>query len=129
MSGLSRSLAPSWVLRVAAASVFVGHGIHALRIESTWVRFFHTVGMSTASAERWMPLIGAFDLVLAAVVLIRPVRILLLWMVFWGLWTAALRPLSGDSIWQFFERGGNWGAPLALLLLLGWPRSKRAWLT
>ena len=28
-----------------------------------------------------------------------------------------------DPIWDFVERWANWGAPLALLLLLGWPKN------
>ena len=32
----------------------------------------------------------------------------------WGLWTASLRPLSGDSVWELVERAGNYGVPLLL---------------
>jgi len=45
-------------------------------------------------------------------------RIPLLWMVFWGFWTALLRPIVGMPIWDFVERWANWGAPLALYFLL-----------
>ena len=36
-------------------------------------------------------------------------------------------PIGPDPIWDFFERWTNWGAPLALLLLRGWPKSLRDW--
>ncbi|MEK7516192.1 MAG: hypothetical protein AAB562_01195, partial [Patescibacteria group bacterium] len=62
---------------------------------------------------------GGMDIALATLVLIKPMRPALLWMVFWGFWTALIRPLVGMPIWDFVERSANWGAPLALLLLLG----------
>lgn len=118
-----------WILRIASAMIFAGHGAYAIGVRADWIRFFHTVRMSTTSAETLMPLIGALDLALAVVVLVRPVRIALLWMAFWAAWTAILRPLSGDAILELLERGGNWGAPLALLFLKGWPKSPRVWLS
>jgi hypothetical protein len=67
----------------------------------------------------------------ALIVLTRPVRIILLWAVFWGFWTALVRPIvsgfTGPSWLDFIERFANWGAPLALLLMLGWPRRVREW--
>jgi hypothetical protein len=45
----------------------------------------------------------------------------------WGLWTAALRPLSGDVVWEFVERAGNYGVPLAFLVLAGIPHRLRGW--
>jgi hypothetical protein len=35
----------------------------------------------------------------------------------WKIATEMLFPLTGDSLWEFVERGGSYGAPLALLLL------------
>jgi len=60
-------------------------------------------------------------------VLVKPIRVALLWAVLWGFWTALLRPIVGESFWDFVERSANWGAPLALLLMLGWPKSLREW--
>jgi hypothetical protein len=37
----------------------------------------------------------------------------------WGAVTALLRPISGEPAGEFIERAGNYGAPLALLLLSG----------
>ncbi|HLD86083.1 MAG TPA: hypothetical protein VJA28_01365, partial [Patescibacteria group bacterium] len=63
----------------------------------------------------------------AVIVLIRPIPLVLLYMAVWGFWTALLRPLVGEPIWDFVERWSNWGAPLALLLLRGWPKNLRGW--
>ena len=70
-------------------------------------------------------------------------RAILIWMFLWALWTAILRPLSGnlekiqvdgewvvqlatDSMrvakmqtWEFWERAGNWGPPFILLVMGG----------
>ena len=117
-----------WVLRVAVAGEFLGHGIFALQGKAQWVGWFTQFGISdpqTATTLLWY--VGALDVALAALVLVKPVRIALLWMAFWGFWTALMRPLVGDPVWDFVERSANWGAPLALLLLLGWPKTLRDW--
>jgi hypothetical protein len=36
-------------------------------------------------------------------------------------------PLGPDPAWDFVERWANWGAPLALFLLAGWPKSWKEW--
>jgi hypothetical protein len=51
--------------------------------------------------------------------LVYPVRAIALWLVGWGFVTALLRPLSGEPLAELIERAGNFGAPLALLLLVG----------
>jgi hypothetical protein len=65
---------------------------------------------------------------LAVLVLIKPLRAPLFWMFLWGVWTALLRPIAGEPIWDFIERFANWGAPLALFFLIGrWPKSLKEW--
>lgn len=118
-----------WVLRLAVAGEFVGHGMFALQGKAQWVGWVSQLtGASAATATTLLLLIGLSDLFVALIVLVRPVRIVLLWSVLWGFWTAILRPIVGESGWDFVERWANWGAPLALLLLLGWPKSGRDWL-
>lgn len=118
-----------WVLRISIAGEFVGHGVFALQGKADWIKWFAKFGVEDAGlAAQLLVLIGIMDLAIALVVLARPVRIVLLWAVFWGFWTALLRPLVGMPIWDFIERWANWGAPLALLLLIGWPKCWREWL-
>lgn len=116
-----------WVLRIAIAGEFIGHGVFALKIKQSWIPYFTSVGLSSGTAIKLMPLIGALDIVLAVLVLIRPMRPLLLWMAIWGFWTALIRPVAGEPIWDFLERWANWGAPLALLLLKGFPKNLKDW--
>ena len=108
-----------WILRAAAGACFVGHGAFGLLTKPEWVPFFALVGISSDAAYALMPLVGAVDIAVGVAVLVRPSRVLLLYMTAWALWTAALRPLSGDSMFEFLERAGNYGVPLTMLLLLG----------
>ena len=117
-----------WILRIAVAGEFIGHGVFALQGKKDWIGWFAQFGVpDPAVATQLLFIIGLMDILLAILVLFRPVRIALLWMVLWGFWTALIRPLVGMPIWAFIERGANWGAPLALLVMLGWPRSVREW--
>lgn len=118
-----------WVLRVAVAGEFLGHGVFALQGKAQWVEWFSSFGITDPSiATQLLFLVGLLDLVVALTVLVRPIPAVLLWAAFWGFWTALVRPLVGEPIWDFVERWANWGAPLALLLLTGWPKQGRDWL-
>src|SRR3989344_9639310 len=117
-----------WVLRIAVFGTFLGHGIFALQGRESWVGWIqHFTGVDAATGATILTLVGILDVLVAIIVLARPVRIVLLWAALWGFWTALVRPLTGDSIWEFVERFANWGAPLALLMMLGWPKGLREW--
>jgi hypothetical protein len=117
-----------WVLRISVAGEFIGHGAFALQGKQDWVTWFAQFGVSDAgTATQLLFSIGIIDMALAILILIKPVRLALLWMVFWGFWTALLRPIVGMPVWDFVERSANWGAPLALLLLVGWPKTIKEW--
>jgi hypothetical protein len=119
----------SWILRVALAMCFIGHGAFGVLTKEQWVPFFGVVGLTRDTAFALMPIIGMSDIALGVLVLLAPIRAAVLYMAVWALWTAALRPLSGDSVFELLERAGNYGIPLALLLLLGPARSFRDWIT
>lgn len=117
-----------WILRIAVAGEFIGHGVFALQSKKAWIEWFSVFGVSdTGLATQLLFFIGLTDIALAMLILIKPIRIALLWMAFWGFWTALIRPIVGEPIWDFVERWANWGAPLALLLLLGWPKNWKEW--
>lgn len=119
----------AWVLRIAVAGEFFGHGIFAIQGKTQWIGWFAKFGVSDpAMAGQLLFFVGVMDVALALLVLAKPMRLPLLWMVFWGFWTALLRPIVGEPIWDFVERWANWGAPLALLLIVGWPKKPREWL-
>lgn len=118
-----------WVLRTAAFGTFFGHGMFAIQKKAGWFKYFESVGIANPDTiGTILMIVGIVDIALAVLVLIKPVRAALLWMAVWGLWTAMIRwPFGGDPIWDFVERWANWGAPLALLLLLGWPKKIKEW--
>ena len=113
-----------WVLRLGVAGEFIGHGVFALQGKPAWIGWFGNFGVTDpALAAKLLFLVGLTDLTVATFILVKPVRVVLLWAVIWGFWTALLRPLVGEPVWDFVERWANWSAPLALLLLIGWPRN------
>ena len=115
-----------WTLRLGAAACFIGHGAFGIITKEAWVPFFAFVGISRDWAFRLMPVVGAVDIVAGFSVLFAPRAAVLVYMTVWALWTALLRPLTGDAFAETLERAGNYGVPLALLLLAGIPRDWRA---
>lgn len=118
-----------WILRIAVAGEFLGHGVFALQGKEGWFKYFNSLGIENVETIlAILTFVGIMDVVLALLVLIKPIRIAVLWMALWGLWTALIRwPLGPDPVWDFFERWANWGAPLALLLSMGWPKTLKGW--
>ena len=118
-----------WILRVAVAGEFIGHGAFAVQAKAGWFKYFYALGITgDETIKTFLLFVGVLDIALAILILIKPVRIALLWMALWGLWTAMIRwPVGPDPAWDFVERWANWGAPLALLLIVGWPRTFREW--
>ena len=117
-----------WVLRIAVAGEFTGHGMLAIGGKSDWVGWISNMtGANPDLAVRLLLYIGLLDLAVALAVLVKPIRIVLLWAVVWGFWTALVRPLVGQSVLDFVERSANWGAPLALLLMFSRPYSFKDW--
>jgi len=136
----------NWTLRITVALCFIGHGTWGLITKSGWLPFFASQGIEGELAWTLQRMIGAFDIVMALLLLWRPNRAILLWMFLWALWTAILRPLAGNldkpkpdevaegqwvveirkearpdktQTWEFWERAGNWGPPFMLLVMGG----------
>lgn len=129
---LGSSLAglPYWMLRLACAAEFIGHGAFGIMTKAAWVPYFGVVGIPPEFAWRLMPVVGTIDVTLGVLVLfVRPMRIVLLYMAVWGFLTATFRPLAGEPIWEFVERVPNWAVPLAFLYVRGVGRSCHAWLS
>lgn len=114
-----------WMLRVACAAEFIGHGAFGIMTKAAWVPYFGVVGIPPDVAWKLMPVIGTVDVSIGLLVgIVRPVRVVLLYMAVWGFVTATIRPLAGESIWEFVERIPNWAIPLAFLCLRGPGRSR-----
>src|SRR4051812_6030267 len=116
-----------WCLRIGASACFIGHGAFGVITKAAWLPYFAVMGIPPDVAYTLMPVIGTVDIVMGIAVLLSPRPIVLLYMSVWALWTSLLRPLTGEPAFEAMERAGNYGVPLALLLLLGWPRTWRGW--
>ena len=131
-----------WTLRVTVALCFIGHGTWGLITKSGWLPFFASQGIEPELAWTLQPIIGAFDIIMALLLLRKSTRVILIWMFLWAVWTAMLRPLAGNlekveidevwtvqireearpdktQTWEFWERAGNWGPPFMLLVMGG----------
>ncbi|HET6253758.1 MAG TPA: hypothetical protein VFE32_06780 [Puia sp.] len=107
-------------LRVASALCFIGHGAFGIITKPIWCNYFAVFGIGHDLAYKLMPVAGTVDILMGLSLLIYPITAIVGWLVIWGAVTALLRPLSGESTGEFVERAGNFGAPLAWLLLSGW---------
>jgi hypothetical protein len=106
-------------LRIAVAMCFLGHGVFGIIIKPIWCNYFAVVGIGKDLAFQLMPPLGMLDVIMGIIILFYPIRAIVLWLVVWGIITALLRPIAGETAGEFVERAGNFGAPLALLLLTG----------
>lgn len=108
-----------YILRVAGAMCFIGHGTFGIITKPVWCNYFAVFGIGHDLAYALMPVVGTMDIIMGLILLFYPIRVVPAWLVIWGIVTAALRPLSGEPFAELIERAGNFGAPLALLLLAG----------
>lgn len=108
-----------WILRVGVAGCFIGHGAFGIITKAGWVPYFAVGGVSEPLAWKLMPWVGSMDIIMGLLALAWPCRALLIWAALWATWTALLRPLSGEPVWEFVERAGNFGVPFSWLAVVG----------
>jgi hypothetical protein len=120
-----------WLLRLATAGAFIGHGAYAaVMAKAGWYGLFDELGVAQTSVDaqhllRW---VGGVEMALGLLALVFPIRVLLLVMVGWKLGMEfTWYPLHELPAFEFVERWANYTAPLALLLVRGWPRTLRDW--
>ena len=122
---VARASAIGSILRVTTALLLIGHGGFDFAMHKDWTAYAAAVGISrvTLAAHPLTPLAGWFECALGLLVLVWPMRGVLLFVFAWKLGTEALRPLAGEPIWELIERGGSYGAPLALAWIQDWRRT------
>jgi hypothetical protein len=105
-----------WTLRLTTAALLAGHAGLGF--------FVHKAGLGHNYAAVWseapasvVPAIGAFEFVLAAAVLFRPIPGVLLLVCAWKIATESLFLVSGSPVWELVERFGSYTAPVALAIL------------
>jgi hypothetical protein len=89
--------------------------------KAEWARYLGALGLSagTVEAAALVPLVGCLELALGLLVLGAPLPGLLLFAFGWKVGTEALRPLTGEPLWEFIERGGSYAALLGLAWIAG----------
>jgi uncharacterized membrane protein YphA (DoxX/SURF4 family) len=116
-----------WVLRLSVALCFIGHGFWGTISKPGWVDLITPMGFSPSTALALLPWIGWADVLLGVLVIYRP-RSVLLWKAFlWACFTPLLRPLAGLSWFEVPERAGNYGVPLAFIVLAGGMGLMKTW--
>jgi hypothetical protein len=124
-----RGLVIGWILRVSTALLLIGHGGFDFAMHKDWSAYAAGIGISPAAVATHplSAIAGGFEAALGLFVLAWPAPGLLLFVFVWKTATEMFRPLAGEPIWEFIERGGSYAAPFALLWLQGWPRALGAW--
>lgn len=107
-----------YLLRLGVFLTFFGHGIFALQGKEVWLPYLTVFGISDMIAYKVMFLIGIIDVIVAVSILVKPLSPIILWAVFWAFSAALMRPVVGQPIWDFVERGSNWIVPLALFVII-----------
>jgi hypothetical protein len=119
MSSVSDRSTLPWILRIGVAGCFIGHGAFGIITKAAWVPYFAVGGISETWAWKLMPWIGTMDVLIGVLAIAWPCRALFAWASIWAIWTALCRPLAGEPFWETLERAGNYGVPLAILVVVG----------
>lgn len=107
------------ILRVGVAGCFIGHGAFGIIGKEGWLPYFTVFGVPESWAWFLMPVVGSVDIAIGTVALLTPRPWVLAYAAGWAIFTALLRPLAGESVFETLERAGNYGIPLAFLVAAG----------
>ena len=108
-----------WIFRIGVAGCFIGHGAFGIIGKEAWLPYFAVAHIPESWAWTLMPVVGGVDIAMGVLALVAPRPAILAYMVFWAAWTALLRPLAGESVFETLERAGNYGLPLAFMVAVG----------
>ena len=107
------------VLRLAIALALIGHaGLGVFQQKAGLLEMYARVGLpSRIEGIPLAAMIGWFELTLAAAILLKPFRALLVFVCVYKITSGLLYPVSGSYWWEFIERGADYMAPIALILV------------
>tara|TARA_R110000868_G_scaffold312799_2_gene573755 strand:+ start:88 stop:468 length:381 start_codon:yes stop_codon:yes gene_type:complete len=117
MDNLRKNYIVFLLFRIGIFLTFFGHGCVAFSKNKAWVPYLEVIGFSKIQATSVLPLIGIIDIIVALTILIKPFRLVVLWAAIWAFSTALIRPISGEPVLAFIERGANWILPLIFFLI------------
>ena len=111
-----------FALRIGVFGTFFGHGWFALFAKPAWIPLLTSLGFSNETALVLLPMIGVLDIIVALIVLFKPIKLVLIWAMIWAFLAALSRLTAGQPFCEFVERTALWICPLVLLIINGWPK-------
>ncbi|WP_164101289.1 hypothetical protein [Candidatus Laterigemmans baculatus] len=114
----------TWLLRLGLTSVFLAHGYEAFERHPAFIDLIITssqnllgIRIEESQAGAVLRIIAVVDFAVALLLLVRPWRPILFWMLFWGLVTACSRMTSygWGAYTDVLLRTTHFAIPLALL--------------
>jgi hypothetical protein len=116
-----------WVLRLSVGLCYVGHGFWGVVSKPAWIGLITPMGIPEWLAWKLLPWIGWADVLLGVLIIMKPRGVLLWKAFFWASFTPFLRPLAGMSFFEVPERAGNYGVPLAFIVLASGMSLMKPW--
>lgn len=108
------------VLVLTTSLLLVGHGALSLNAKPLLVGHWEYLELS-AGMTRTTALVralGVLEIGAGLLLVVWPTRLLCIAILSWKLFTEMLFVVSGAPFWEVVERGGSFGAPLALFIVL-----------
>ena len=103
-------------LTATTVALLIGHGALALLPARALATHAALLGLPT-DPEFVARIFGAFDIGLAALLLLKPAISVCLIILAWKLGTESLFLFAGSPVWEVVERAGSYAAPLALAIM------------
>ena len=106
--------------------IFASHGLGCLLHNGLYVDYiigfvgdYTPYSIKQQQAEIWLTIIGIVDILVAVLVLFKPFKWLMYWLIFWGILTTLLRVVDASILnyAEFLIRVPHFGLPLALLIV------------
>lgn len=107
------------ILIGATFLLLLGHGGLAVMGKPMLIQHWASIGLGH-NTPTLIRLLGVCEIAAAFAVLLRPGITLCLSIFLWKLFTESLFITAGAPFWEVVERGGSYGTPLALAIMLYW---------
>ncbi|MEP7001405.1 MAG: hypothetical protein ABI969_13055 [bacterium] len=102
------------VLKWTTVLLLGAHGLIGVVGKATLATHYGALGLPSGIT----PIVGWFEVALAAVIAVRPTPGLLMFVAAWKVATESLFIVAGAPVWEVVERAGSFAAPLALAALM-----------
>jgi hypothetical protein len=106
--------------------IFMSHGIGCFLKNALYIDYiigfigdYTPFSIKQYQAEQLLNIIGIIDVIVAVLVLVKPSKSLLYWLIFWGLLTSLLRIVDAGifNYTEFLIRAPHFGLPIAMLII------------